>query len=441
MKVAAASLFLFLAAPSNAQPNKPITVIATFSILGDMVKRIGGEHIALTTLVGPDGDVHVYQPTPADARAVGSADLLFVNGLGFEGWMDRLVEASGFNSARIVATAGITPIAFEESDDLKNKGPHEVQAFKWAGLFDLEAGTYNWSFAKLDGGYADPAMRMVVLAANDLGAVKEKAERLIKADAVQKRTAGQTLDVRNVAYALNFDAAKEMTIFTVEIAERGTYAFFTEHMPSEFEHQEHFFKNLDGSDIEPVEQEAEGDHHHHNHGALDPHAWQSLRNAVIYANNITTALAKANPENASSSFQNRADFVAEIEALDAEIRAKLDGLPKDRRIVVTPHDAFGYFAKEYGLRFLAPQGIATNVEVSARDVAELINQIRTQSIRAIFAENITDVRLLEQIALETDVSIGGTLYSDALSTSEGPAATYLDMVRHNLAMLTNALGS
>lgn len=328
LKSATALIALSLATPAFAQSNEPIPVVASFSILGDMVARIGGDHIALTTLVGPDGDAHVYQPTPADARAVSGADILFVNGIAFEGWIDRLVEASDFDGTQIVATAGIMPIAFEDDHDDHDGHDHD------------------------------------------------------------------------------------------------------EHAEGDHEH-----------DHDDHDHHDEAGHEGHDHGAFDPHAWQSLPNAIVYIDNIAAALAQADPANAATFYRNRAEFVAEIEALDAEIRATLEALPANRRTIVTSHDAFGYFAEEYGLTFLAPQGVSTEAEASARDVAELITQIRDQSIGAVFVESISDSRLLEQIASETDASIGGTLYSDALSGSDGPAATYLDMMRHNLAMLTDALNS
>ena len=114
LRIASGLVALLLATPTFAQAEKSIPVVATFSILGDMVKRIGGTHVAVTTLVGPNGDAHVYQPTPADARAVKSAKVLFVNGLAFEGWIDRLVAASGFGGTRVVATDGIKAIPLEE---------------------------------------------------------------------------------------------------------------------------------------------------------------------------------------------------------------------------------------------------------------------------------------------------------------------------------------
>ena len=461
------------------QADEPIPVVATFSILGDMVAQIGGEHIALTTLVGPDGDAHVYQPTPADAKAVAGADVLFVNGLEFEGWLERLAEASDFNGAYVVATSGIDPIPFEEEhgdehDDHDDHG-HGDHAFEWAGTFDLAAGTYKWSFAKVDGGYADPAMKMVVLASGDIEASEEQAEALLEASASDAKGDNETLVAQEKAYTLSFDDAKDMTVFTVEISDAGKYTFFTEHMPFEFEADEHFFKDLSGTDVEPIAQEPDGghhdhghgdhakhddhddhghddhaehddhaghdDHHGHHHGAFDPHAWQSVDNAILYVDNIAAALAKADPGNATAYFQNRAAYVAELEALETEVRALVDAIPAEKRTVVTSHDAFGYFAASYGLEFKAPQGLSTESEASAADVAKMIEQIREEGISAVFVESITDNRLLEQIARETGVGIGGTLYSDALSGSDGPASTYLDMMRYNATTLTQALGS
>ena len=296
---AAAVLALSLAARAIARSDRPIPVVATFSILGDMVKRIGGEHVAVTTLVGPDGDAHVYQPTPADARAVSEAKVLVVNGLDFEGWLDRLIQASDFAGVRVVATAGVEPMAVEGA----------------------------------------------------------------------------------------------------------------------------------GGD----------DHGHDDHGAFDPHAWQSPRRAVVYVDNITTALAKADPDNASTFYRARAAYVAEIEALDAEIRGMFAALPASSRTIVTSHDAFQYFGRDYGLTFIAPQGLSTASEASARDVARLIQFIRDQGIHAVFLENVADPRLLERIADETDATIGGTLYPGALSGPAGPAPAYLDMMRHNARTLAQAL--
>ncbi|MBT7674894.1 MAG: zinc ABC transporter solute-binding protein [Oceanospirillaceae bacterium] len=306
-----ATVALTLSVPNTSWADDPIPVVATFSVLGDMVKRIGGEHISLTTLVGADGDTHVYQPTPQAARVVAEADVLFINGLGFEGWLERLVEAAPFAGSLVVATTGIEPIAFGDHDD------HE------------------------------------------------------------------------------------------EGHEEG--------------HEE-------------------ATDHHGEHGAFDPHAWHSFTNAIIYANNIAAGLAQVDPTNAGFYYQNHQIFVNEIRVLKAEADVIMAALPIDKRTVVTPHDGFGYFADLYNLRFEAPQGLSTESEASAADVAKLILLIRKQEISAVFIESITDNRLMEQIANETGAVIGGKLYSDALSSEDQPASTYLDMMRHNTKTLSQALG-
>ena len=324
LKSTAAVAALTVLAPASAESDGPIRVVATFSILGDMVSRIGGEHVAVTTLVGPDGDTHVYRPTPAAARAVSEADILVVNGLGFEGWLDRLVETAEFGGVRVVATAGIDPITFEDDHGDDHDGGHDHEE-------------------------------------------SEAAEA------------------------------------------HGD------------EHDEH------------------DEHDAHDHGAFDPHAWQSLRHAVTYVDNVTLALANASPESASAFYRSRALYVAEIEALDAEIRSMLAEVPDSARTIVTSHDAFQYFGRDYGLVFTAPQGLSTESEASAKDVVRLIELIRSQGIRAVFLENIADPRLLRRIADETGATIGGTLHPGALSGPEGPAPTYLDMMRHNARTLTQAL--
>ena len=315
------------ALPPMAQADEPMPVVATFSILGDMVGRIGGEHISLTTLVGPDGDAHVYQPTPKDARSVSEAEVMFINGLDFEGWLERLAEAASFDGTLVTATKGIDAIAFDDHDDHDDHKDHD-----------------------------------------------------------------------------DHDDHKDHD-----------------------DHDDH--KDHDDHD----------DHHGHNHGAFDPHAWLSLDHAVTYVDNITAALATADPENAADYYSNRADYIAQIDSLSKEVAVMMSSIPEKKRTVVTPHDAFGYFSQTYDIKFVAPQGLSTDSEISASDVAELIEQIREEGISAVFIESITDNRMIEQIANETGAVVGGTLYSDALSAKEGPASTYLKMFRHNAVTISSVL--
>jgi zinc/manganese transport system substrate-binding protein len=306
------SAFALLPLAVFAQEKMP--VVASFSILSDMVANVGGDRVEVTTIVGPDGDAHVYSPTPADAQAVASAQVVFVNGLAFEGWLDRLIEASEYKGPVIVATEGV----------------------------------------KL-----------------------------------------------------------------LEISEEG--------------HDEEGEEHADGEahDLDEAGQD---------HGGTDPHAWQSLANARVYVSNIQAGLAAADPDGAGTYAENATAYLAEIDETEADLIAAIATLPDNGRTIVTSHDAFGYFADAYGLTFLAPEGMSTEAEASAADVAALITQIRADGVSAVFLENITDSRLVEQIASETDAKLGGTLYSDALSGPDAPAATYLDMMRHNAVTLTTTLG-
>jgi zinc/manganese transport system substrate-binding protein len=322
--LASAALALAFAAPLSAETRLP--VVASFSILGDMVAQIGGDRIDLTTLVGPDADAHMFQPAPADARALSQAGLVVMNGLDFDTWMIRLIEAGGYKGPVVTTAEGIEAIAFgDDQDDHGHDDDH-----------------------KHDHGKKD-------------------------------------------AHGHAHDHGKK------------------------------------------------DDHAGHDHGAFDPHAWQDVRLAMTYARNIAAGLEAADPAGAQTYRAGLETYLAELDALDAEIRTTLSAIPPERRRVVTAHDSFGYFARAYGVEFLSLQGLSTNSEASARDVAAMIRQIKDQGITAVFVENVSDDRLLQQITSETGASIGGTLFSDALSMPVGPAPTYAAMMRHNAQQLLTAL--
>jgi len=268
-------------------------LVASFSVLADFCRNVGGDRVEVTSLVGPNGDAHVYQPSPADSKNLAAAKLIAVNGLGLEGWIDRLIRASASKAPIVVATKGITPL---------------------------------------------------------------------------------------------------------EMIEDGRRR-------------------------------------------LDPHAWQSVTNAKIYVANIESGLAAADPEGAAIYAVNAKAYQEQLDALETEVRRTIAAIPKERRRIITTHDAFGYFAAAYDFQFIAPEGVSTEAEPSARDVAKIIRQIKAGNIRAVFLENVTDPRMMERIAHESGAVIGGALFSDALSPPDGPAATYLDMVRHNVKQLSAALAS
>lgn len=323
-----ASLALALAVSAVSGPAlaaEKLPVVASFSILGDVVAEVGGDRVAIKTIVGPGGDAHVYQPTPADAGAISKAKVVFVNGLAFEGWLDRLIQSSGYKGPVVFATVGITPLKGEEHED---EASHKGEA----------------------AGHGD--------------------------------------------------------------------------------HEHH------GKSAKHAEDEK---HAEHDHGEFDPHAWQSVKNVIAYVANVKDGLCKADAAGCGAFTRNATAYTAKLEVLDAEIRGKLGAIAADKRKVITSHDAFGYFASAYGVTFLAPTGVSTESEASAKDVAALIDQIRKEGVRAVFVENISDTRLIEQIARETGAKIGGTLYSDALSEAGGPASTYIDMMRHNAKLIAGAL--
>ena len=304
-----------VALPALAEPLK---VVATFSILGDFAKNVGGDRIELTTLVGPNGDAHVYEPRPTDAAAVSGADVVLVNGLHFEGFLHRLIEASSTKATVVELSKGVE---------------------------------------------------------------------------------------------------------TLEIAEE-------EHGHG---HERHAKEGHEGHD------HAHDAHSGHDHGPIDPHAFQSVANAKVYVKNVADAFCAADVEGCDSYRANAAAYTEQLDALDAEVKAAVAAIPADKRTVITSHDAFGYFERAYGIDFLAPEGISTEAEASAADVAKLVRQIREDEASAIFVENITNQRLVEQISNETGLKIGGTLYSDALSDADGPAATYIDMMRNNIGAIKGAI--
>jgi zinc/manganese transport system substrate-binding protein len=308
-----------------AQAADKIKAVASFSILGDMVRNVGGDRVEVTTLVGPNGDAHVFSPTPADAKKLAGADVFFVNGLGFEGWMQRLEKSAGFKGTTVVASKGVKP--------LKMEGEHR------------------------------------------------------------------------------HDEADD----------------------------DDYDEHAKGEDRDEDHEEQAGEHHHH--ADTDPHAWQSLENGEIYVANIRDGLIAADPAGKAVYEANAAKYRAALKEEDKAVKAAIATLPPKRRRIITSHDAFGFFADAYGLEVIAPEGVSTESEASAQDVARIIRQIREEHIPAVFLENVTDRRLLDQIAGETGAKTGGTLYSDALSDSDGPAPTYLDVFRHNVGTLTAALSS
>lgn len=297
------SSLLALATPrvATAQPAAPpLPVVASFSILGDVVAQVGGDRVAVAVLVGAGSDAHVFQPTPAQARQVAQARLVVSHGLGFEGWLPRFLRAAGFAGAEL--------------------------------------------------------------------------------------------------------------------------------------------RVADGTQGLPAPPAAKGHGHGHAHAhAVDPHTWQDVARVIAWLPRIQQALCTADAAGCAQYGQRAQAYAERLRALDAEIRAAWSRVPSAERRLITSHDAFGYYAAAYGVRFLAPQGLSTEASASARGVAQLVRQIKAEGVRALFVESIADPRLIEQIGRETGVVPAGRLYSDSLSPPGGPAARYEDLMRHNTTLMVQAL--
>lgn len=272
------------ALPAAAQPRSETRpkVVSTFSILDDLVGEIGGDRVERHVIVGPDTDMHTFQPSPTDVRTLSTAQVLVSNGLGFEGWIDRLADAAQFKGTRIVASKGVA-------------------------------------------------------------------------------------------------------------------------------------------------------------SATDPHCWQDVACTKRYVTNIADGLAAADPAGADAYRGRAAAIERQLTALDTWIRGEIATVPEAQRKAITGHNAFQFFARAYGVTFESPRGYNTDSEPTARDVALLIREVRARKIRALFVENLTNPKLIDEIAREANAKVGPRLYSDALSPANGPAPTYEAMMRYNVTALVTAM--
>ena len=284
--LASATALALLSAPAHAADPLPVT--ASFSILGDLVRVVGAQRVAVTTLVGPDEDAHVFEPKPSDVKTILGSKLLVTNGLGFEPWAGKLAKSAGYKGESVIASKGVKGRAMADE---------------------------------------------------------------------------------------------------------------------------------------------------HGHAESDPHAWQNPNNVVLYVRNIAAGLSRVDPAGASAYQANAEAYVKELQALDSWAKEQFATIPAEKRKVITSHDAFGYFAAHYGIQFLAPQGVSTEAEPSAKQVAQLIRQLQREKIKAVFVENMTNPKLLAQLSKDAGVTVGTALYADALSAPGKPGSTYLQMVRHNVTQL------
>ena len=291
--------------------------------------------------------------------------------------------------------------------DDHDKHGHGEGAFEWAGLFELKAGTYNWSFSKVDGGYADPAMKMVIIETKDIHDSEELAEKLLEAKTSDNKSNGSVLTAKDISYTLNFDESKNVTSFKVEIKKDGKYAFFTEHMPFEFEANEHFFKDKSGNDIEPIAQEPSegGGHHHghaHAHGEFDVHIWLDPNNAKVIVKEVANELASLDSKNSNFYKMNAKKTVKKLDILINQIDKSIN----KKASFVTFHDAYQYFEKRFGVEALGALTINTDIQPGAKQIAEIKDLVEDKNIKCIFSEPQFNPKLINMIAKSTGAKTG-----------------------------------
>jgi zinc/manganese transport system substrate-binding protein len=319
-----------------------LKVVATYSILGDLVANVGGEQIELRTLVPAGGDAHTFEPSPTDSAALVDAALIFENGLEFEGWLPELYDAAQTEARRVVVTEGIEPLPVAEGH-VEEDADHAEE--------DADHG--------------------------DEGATAEGAEH----------------------------------------AEEG-----------------------DHSDETATSEEAE----HEEHGEYDPHMWHDVNNAIMMVERIRDSLAEADAANAATYQRNAEAYIGELKALDAYVVEQTAKVPADQRKLVTTHDTFQYFAHRYDFEIVGTALGSVSTEVadpSARNIADLVDEIKATGTRAIFAENIEGGGIMERIANEAGVELGASLYTDALGEPGSDGDTYVKMIRYNIDAIVAALSA
>ncbi|WP_299290446.1 zinc ABC transporter substrate-binding protein [Nitrosopumilus sp.] len=415
---------------TNVQDTK-IIAYASFYPYYEFTRNVAGD-VAIVEQFMPSGvEAHDWEPRPQEIESMKDASVLVYNGLGMEPYVDQMITSGEFDNVLFIK-------ASEGVELIKPEG----HAFEWAGVFDVAAGTYTWSFAKVDGDYADPAMKMIILESDDIESSEELAETLLESDNIESKNDGNELVAKEVAYLLNFDESKEMTVFSVNIEKDGKYAFFTEHMPFEFEADEHFFKDASKIDVEPVMQEPDGGHghHHHHHHAVefDPHIWLDPVLVKQQVNNIRDGLIQADPQNKEQYQANAFAYNQKLDELDMNIKSSLSSCSKDT--IVPYHNAFTYLAERHDFKVLALSGMAPHAEASAAKIAKFVNFVEENDIKVIFSEEIVDPRLAEVIAEEAGVEVLVLSPIETLAQNEiGKNITYLDKMEHNLDVLKIAL--
>ena len=412
--------------------NAEVKVVTTIQPLHSLISNVMGNKGKLDLILEGTASPHSFTLKPSHAKMLENADAIFWIDKDLESFLEKPLKSIP-KKAKVIHLMDLSSLEihkFREKNiygghddhddhdkhghkedkhakhDDHDKHGHGEGAFEWAGLFELKAGTYNWSFSKVDGGYADPAMKMVIIETKDIHDSEELAEKLLEAKSSDNKSNGSVLTAKDISYTLNFDESKNVTRFKVEIKKDGKYAFFTEHMPFEFEANEHFFKDKSGNDIEPIAQEpSEGGGHHghaHAHGEFDVHIWLDPNNAKVIVKEVANELASLDSKNSDFYKMNAKKTVEKLDILINQIDKSIN----KKASFVTFHDAYQYFEKRFGVEALGALTINTDIQPGAKQIAEIKDLVEDKNIKCIFSEPQFNPKLINMIAKSTGAKTG-----------------------------------
>ena len=421
--------------------------VAVEPLVCDLVKSIALPSDEVTCLVDRKQDVHDLKINPRQAQLLNSADKVFTLG------KEMTPSMRNWENKKNTVVVGVSAIdvddhsdhgGHDDHSDHGGHGDHAEGAFEWAGKFQLSKGSYKWSFEKVDGEYADPAMKMVILKSNDIEGSEDLAKELLGSkDSISRKNDG-TLIASNKAFVLNFDQRKESTVFNVDIKEDGQYIFFTEHMPFEFEATQHFFKDVSNSDVEPIAQvpdEGEG-HHHHDHGGLDPHVWHDPHNIIKMGDLISKSLKK------DISVFNRGDrkLINErfekadslLEGLDSWIVEQVSSIPEENRVIVSKHKAMEYYGDAFGFETISLLDfLGDSSSLRPDNISSTLKMLDEEKVQAIFPEQIPASKLLRNLSRQSSVPLASNqIFVDGLMMDGNTVSVAV----HNTCTIVDSLG-
>ena len=446
-----AGAFLFSGINQTAQANTK-SIVAVEPLVCDVVSAIAPPSTPVTCLIDRKQDVHDVKITPRQAQTLKSAKQVFTLGSemtpAIKKWLDN----------PLTVVVGVSAIEIDDHDDHDDHDDnsaakhddhddhgdeHGEGDFEWAGVFDLSAGTYKWSFAKVNGDYADPAMKMVILNSGDIEASEELAKELLGSKNSEVKRNNDKLIAQDKAYLLTFNEKKDITTFTVEIKKAGKYAFFTEHMPFEFEADEHFFKDVAGDDVEPIAQVPdEGDHHHHDHGGLDPHIWHDPHNIIkmgnVISKNINKKISFFDRETKKVLKERTQSVNSILEDLDQWTQVQIATIPSDQRTMVSKHKAMEYYGDAFGLKTMSLLDVlGDSSSLRPQTIATVIAELKEENVKVLFAEQKPPSKLLKNLSRQTSTPIArNQIFVDGLMLEGNTVSVAV----HNTCTIVDSLG-